>query len=338
VKNLLMMQERVLVVGSGSIGRRHLRNLRDLGVQQLATCDINSEQVAQLVAELDIQGYGEYQEALDKFKPQVVFVCTPPVFHVAQVLQAIRSGADVFVEKPLSNDLSGVEALIHEAKTRQRIVQVGYNLRFHPGLQMVKRLLEESAIGTVLWAKLEAAQYLPDWRPWQDYRASYTARKELGGGIILDGSHELDYLVWLLGQPSSIVCMAGRVSHLEVDVEDCATMLLRFPSGAQVDVHLDFVQRQYSRSCKLVGEEGTIIWDYPTNQVQVYRSHTKSWEVIDYPFQANEMYVAEVNHFLNCVRERTVPLVNLTQAAVVLQIALSAKMSAEHGRMEWFEW
>src|SRR5690606_21417659 len=115
--------------------------------------------------------------------------------------------------------------------------------------------------GKPLWANIEVGQYLPDWRPWQNYRESYTARKELGGGIILDASHEIDYARWLFGEVDTLLCMADKVSDLELNVEDCATVLMRMKSGMQVDVHLDCIQRHYTRHCKIVGANGTMHWD-----------------------------------------------------------------------------
>lgn len=324
----------VLVIGSGSIGRRHMRNLRALGIQRLVACDPVPDRLAPMVAELSVQPFADIGEAIQAAVPDLVFVCTPPVCHVPQALQAVQAGAHVFVEKPLSHTLDGVDGLIAEAEVRQRVVQVGYNLRFDPGLQRVKHLVDCGAVGRVLWARVEVGQYLPDWRPWQDYRQSYTARSELGGGIILDGSHELDYIIWMLGQPSEVMCMAGKVSDLQVDVEDCATLLLRFADGAQADVHMDFVQRGASRSCKLAGEHGTITWDYATHQVQVYQAETDSWEIHPCPCDGNDMYLAEVRHFLRCVEEAIPPLVDLNQAKVVLKAALAAKAAAAHGSLE----
>lgn len=325
---------KMLVVGCGSIGRRHMRNLRALGIQRLAACDPDPERLAPMVAELGIEPFADFEKAMIAIKPNLVFVCTPPVFHVPQALQAVQASAHVFVEKPLSHTLDGVDELIAEAEARQRVVQVGYNLRFHLGLQKVKQLVEDGIIGQILWARVEVGQYLPDWRPWQDYRRSYTARRNLGGGIILDASHELDYIIWLLGQPIEVVCMAGKVSDLEVDVEDCATVLLRFASGAQADVHMDFVQRGYARSCKLAGEQGTIIWDYPAHQVRIYQAETDSWETTPYTFDSNDMYMAEVQHFLGCVDRATTPLVDLKQAKRVLEVALAAKSAAAQGSLE----
>jgi predicted dehydrogenase len=324
----------VLMVGSGSIGRRHLRNLHAFGIRYLAACDINEEQLTPMVAELDVQPFTDFDEALTTVRPNLVFICTPPVFHVSQALQAVRAGAHVFIEKPLSHTLDGVDELIIEAEARQRVVQVGYNLRFHPGLKRVKQLVDEDAIGRILWAYVEVGQYLPDWRPWQNYHQSYSARRDLGGGIILDASHELDYAIWLLGQPVEVLCMASMVSDLNVDVEDCATVLLRFASGTQADVHMDFVQRGYSRSCKLAGDRGTVIWDYQANEVRLYRAEEDSWETISYSFDANDMYMAEVKHFLTCVTYEKTPTIDLNQARHTLQVALAAHAAAsERGPM-----
>jgi predicted dehydrogenase len=323
-----------LIVGVGSIGKRHLRNLHAAGIDQLGACDADATQLSPLIAEFGIRPFTDLDVALGTLEPDFVFICTPPVFHVRQALEAVRAGAHVFIEKPLSNSLDNVDELVAETAARRRIVQVGYNLRFHVGLQEIKRLLDNDAVGRILWARIEVAQYLPDWRPGQDYRHSYTARRDLGGGIILDASHELDYAIWLLGQPTEVMCMAGKVSDLQTDVEDCATVLLRFASGAQADVHMDFVQRGYARSCKLAGESGTVSWDYSANQVRVYKAETGSWEETSYAFKSNDMYVAEVRHFLECVTQATPPAVDLKQAKKVLEVSLAAKAAAAHGSLE----
>jgi len=287
-----------------------------------------------MVEQLGIEPHAKLEAALRTVSPDVVFICTPPVHHVHQALQAIRAGAHVFVEKPLSDRLDHIGELASEARSRTRVVQVGYNLRFHPGLLKLKQLLNEGVIGKVLWAHVEAGQYLPDWRPWQDYRESYTARRHLGGGILLDGSHEIDYVLWLFGRPKEVVCMAGKVSSLEVDVEDCASVLLRMAEACQVEIHLDFVQRGYSRSCKIAGEKGTLIWDFTTREVKLYSADTNDWESFPYNFEPNDMYVAEIQHFFNCIASGDAPAVDLEQAAAVLKLVIAAKVSAEKGCWE----
>jgi len=332
--NLAWSSYRVLVVGAGSIGQRHMRNLRTLGIQHLAAYDSDGDRLAPLVAELGIQAFGDFKSALRVFNPEIVFVCTPPVLHASQALQALAAGAHIFVEKPLATTLADARDLVAQTEQHRRIAQVGYNLRFNAGLQKVKELVDAGSIGRILWACAEFGQYLPDWRPWQDYRKSYSAQQTLGGGVILDVSHELDYVIWLLGKPTEVLCMAGKVSDLEVDVEDCATVLLRFANGAHADVHIDCVQRGYSRSCKLAGERGTITWDYVAHQVQIYRAETKSWDTLSYSEDGNDMYLAEVRHFLECVDQGAQPLVDIKQASLVLKVALAAKSAGAAERTQ----
>src|SRR5258708_28129834 len=179
-------QYSVLVVGAGSSGRRHMANLRKRGVQRLAAVDADAERLRPATEELGVAGFPDLAPALAAFRPQIVFICPPPAFHVEHALQSLRADADVFIEKPLSHCLDGVGELSSEASNRGRVVQVGYNLRFHPGIRTLKRLVNDGVAGRILWARAEIGQYLPDWRPRQGYRQSYTARRRPGGGLIFD--------------------------------------------------------------------------------------------------------------------------------------------------------
>ena len=329
---------KVLVAGCGSIGRRHLTNLKALGVKSLAGCDPDAERAREISAELGVPIFSDYSAALRKLKPDAVLVCTPPVFHLSQALQAMRAGAHLMIEKPLADRLEGTDALATEARDQHRKVQIAYNLRFHPGLLKLRDLIQTGELGRVFWVRAEAGQYLPDWRPSQDYRQSYTARRDLGGGILLDGSHEIDYLMWLLGKPVDVFCRSGKVSALEVDVEDSASMFLRFPGGAQAELHLDFVQRTYSRTCKVIGELGTALWDFSALELRWFLAKNEEWQSFPYSFEANDMYVAEVRHFLESLETGEAPLVSLAQGQDVVRVVEAAKASAAMGQTHTLEW
>jgi glutamate-1-semialdehyde aminotransferase/spore coat polysaccharide biosynthesis protein SpsF (cytidylyltransferase family)/predicted dehydrogenase len=329
---------RALVVGCGSIGRRHARNLKALGLEQLGFCDTSPEALKQCREELGGEIFAEYREALQKFKPDIVLICTPPVYHVEEALDALRAHAHVFIEKPLSHESSGIQTLIAEERRRDRNVQIGYNMRFHPGLQMLKELIDSGKIGRVLWLHVEAGQYLPDWRPWQNYRESYSARNELGGGIILDGSHELDYICWLLGRPTEVTCRAEHLSSLDVDVEDSAWIYLSFPERRRAELHLDFVQRAYTRTCKVVGETGTALWDFSVQEVRWFSAEQPGWNSIPYVFEPNDMYVAEMRSFLESLGNRTGPMVDLEQSRDVIRVVEAAKKSSDVGKSQKLNW
>jgi len=325
---------RILIIGGGSIGQRHLRNLTGLGMRDIVLVETDKQRRAQLKDNKYLKVYGDLN-LVAKERFDGALVCTPPNSHLGIAWKLIRSNIhSLFIEKPLSHTLKGVNEFISEVENRKIQVLVGYNLRFHPGLTLVKKLLKEKRIGKVLSVRIEAGQYLPDWRPQQDYRKSYTAKKKLGGGIILDGSHEIDYLFWLLGdiRPVEIFCFAGKLSPLEVETEDTAEILLKFSSGLIANIHLDFIQRTYFRSGKFIGEKGTIIWDYPSNQVKLYTIKKGEWQIFKLKFNPNDMYLEEMKHFLKVIQGKDKPRVDVKEGRDVLTMALLAKKSAFQGK------
>jgi predicted dehydrogenase len=327
---------RFVVAGCGSIGKRHIKNLRALGAREVFACDLRPDRRAEVEALLDIETVESLDAAWAR-KPDVIVIASPTALHISLALAAAERGAHLFVEKPLASAWDGVERLIGLARQKELVSLVACNMRFHPGLVTVKRLLAEKAVGRIISARVEVGQYLPDWHPWEDYRQSYSARTDLGGGVILDAIHEIDYIRWLVGEVTGVFCLAGKLSGLEIDTEDSAALLLRFENGAIGEVHLDYVQRVYSRTCQIIGEEGTIHWDYMAGQVRWYSSRIKDWQCFNDPadWEANRMYLDEMRHFFNCLARRAVPEQGLFEAARVLRIALAAKASALNSR--WIE-
>jgi predicted dehydrogenase len=322
-----------LVVGCGSIGERHIRNLLSLSAGEVLVYDVDTQRLSLIADKYNVRTYSDLSQALNQ-TIDAFMICVPPSLHIPFALKGIEHNAHLFIEKPISHTLDGVDKLNEEAKAKNLTVYVGYNMRFQPGLKLVKQLLNQGKIGKVLSADVEFGQYLPDWRSWQDYRRSYTARKELGGGIILDASHELDYIRWLIGgEVKEVSCFAGKISKLEVDTEDVAEIILKFDNNIIAGVHLDFVQRAYSRSCKLIGEEGTITWSYPEKKVRLFTTVANQWQEIDFKTEANDMYLEELKHFIRCIKGEEAPEVDGVTGRHVLEIALAAKKSAFTGRV-----
>lgn len=315
------------VLGCGSIGQRHIRNLVALG-SSVAAHDPSAEQLAAAVA-LGAQPVTDTGE-LFAGRPDAIFVCTPPAFHAEGLRAALGAGADVFVEKPIASDASGIDELIAEAERSKRIFAVGYNLRFHTGLRKAKALVDEGAIGRPLIVRAEFGQYLPDWRPTRDYREGYNASERLGGGVLLDQSHELDYVRWIFGEVRSVSAVVARVSDLAIDVEDTALLHVRLANGPLVEIHLDSVRRDYRRGCTVIGTEGTLEWDLRSG-VRLTTATGGREDFATAP-DINDMYVDEVRHFIECCTTRARPLVGGADGLRVLQITLAAKRAAAEGR------
>lgn len=326
--------QRFLVIGCGSIGKRHIGNLLALGTEEILTLDVRADRLSEVKAQFGVESLDNLEDAWER-DPDVALITVPTSLHVPLALQAAEHGCHLFIEKPLSDRLEGVDQLLEAVRDRNLVTLVGCNMRFHPGLMTVKRLLEEGAVGHVVAARVEAGQYLPDWHPWEDYRQGYGARRDLGGGVILDAIHEIDYIRWMLGEVEAVACFAGRLSHLEIETEDTAAILLRFADGAIGEVHLDYVQRTYSRTCHIIGDEGTIRWDYSAGEVRWYSAVLHEWRGFVNPsgWEPNQMYLDEMKHFLRCLAQEEQPTLDVFEGRQVLEVALAAKASAETGQI-----
>ncbi len=319
------MTERFFVIGCGSIGQRHIRNLRSLGARVITAFDPDRARLDRAVQEQSALPKPSVEAGLAD-RPDAVLVCTPPYLHTSIARQAIETGAHVFLEKPIAHTLEGVNDLVQAARQRERVLMVAYNLRFHVGLRKMKELLDRGAIGKTMVIQAEFGQYLPDWRPAQDYRTGYNVSAAMGGGIIFDASHEIDYVRWLGGEVEGVYCIAEHLSPLEMDTEDTAAITLRMADNRLAEIHLDCVQRGYTRQCKVIGTAGTLIWKFNEGVTEVRAD--KSSRVYPIAPDANDMYVAELRHFLACARGEETPLVCGAEGRRVLEIALAAKQSA----------
>lgn len=324
---------RFLISGCGSIGERHLRNLQTLG-HQVIVHDTRTERLLGLEQNYNVPTFRELERALEE-KVDGVLVCTPTAYHVPTAMRAVDRGFHVFVEKPLSNTLEGTEELVTTAARKGLVTLVGYNLRFFRSLRLAKKLLEDGLIGRPLSARAECGFYLPYWHPWEDYRGSYSANAALGGGVVLDHIHELDYLRWFLGEVREVFCFADKLSTLEIDTEDLAEILLRFESGAIAEIHLDYLQRSYRRSCEIIGEDGVIVWDYIHQTVQLYGKENNQYRVFleNINTDRNEMYIQEMEHFVRCIQGEDTPVADAAAGRRILEIALAAQQSAREGRI-----
>jgi predicted dehydrogenase len=323
------MVETILVIGCGSIGLRHLRNLRALGIERMLAYDPVVERRCQAEREAGAQPFESLELALAA-RPDAALICTPPHLHLSGALAALDAGAHLFLEKPIAHSLDGLDSFLDSASRQARVVLVGYNWRFHAAIRAVKELLDSGAIGRLLSIRAEVGQYLPDWRPSEDYRLGYNARADLGGGIIMDASHEIDYVCWLGGDAVSVYAEADKLSPLEIQAEDTAALLLRLKGNVIAEIHLDCTQRGYARNGKLIGTEGTLTWDYREGLRHVKADGTVVSTAL--PTEPNDMYVEEIRHFLACIRGQARPLVTGEQARRVLEIALAARKSAATGQ------
>ncbi|HYE87957.1 MAG TPA: Gfo/Idh/MocA family oxidoreductase [Vicinamibacterales bacterium] len=334
---------KVLVAGLGSIGQRHVRNLRALLGTQVEILAYRVRGLPHVItdgmtiaADLTIDEHyrlrpvARLDDALAE-RPEAVLVCNPTSEHVPTALKAIDAGCAVLIEKPLSDRADGVDGLIERVEGREAIAAVGYQMRFHPALVRLRELLDAGAIGRVVAVRVETGEYLPDAHPYEDYRQGYAARADLGGGVVRCFIHEFDYLYWLFGMPRRLMTMGGRLGALEIDVEDTASTLMEcVVDGRPVPVHVQqtLTQRPPSRTCIVSGDAGCIHLDL--NGPRLTRSDRSGHVVEDVDFTGftrNQLFVDELEHFLGSVARRHAPKVTVREAAHSLRIALAARDS-----------
>ncbi len=325
---------KALVVGGGSIGSRHLRNLKKLGVEPLGLVEPDPARRLAVSSELSAVSFSRLQDGLD-WDPHFVVAATPTHLHTEQTLEIVRAGLPVFVEKPLSHTAEGLAEISDLVASKHLCSMVGCNMRFHPGPVKVKQLLDEQRLGRILFARVHTGSYLPEWRPNADYRSNYAARAETGGGCILDCIHEIDLARWYLGEVDSVFCFAGHLSSLEIETEDVAVLICRHAAGALSEIHLDYVQRTYERGCQIVGELGSIFWDFNGRLVRWYDAAKKEWTNYPQPeaWELNQMYVDEMQHFLDCLTQERPTMLAIPEAVALMRLVFAAKESSVHGKM-----
>ena len=321
---------KLLVLGCGSIGKRHINNFSELA--EIAAYDSNND----AVKNLKVNAFKTLDAAFE-WQPDGVIIATPHDTHLTMAKRALQSGAHVLVEKPISNALAGVPQLIEMARVKTKKLHVVCNMRFHSAITVLKENLVR--IGKPLFARVSYGNYLPNMRPNVDYRTLYAANRQQGGGVILDGIHEIDYLRWLFGPVKSVTAEASKISDLDVDVEDYAALLLRHQNGVRTEIHLDYVQRCKQRNCKIVGEKGTLMWRSVGKKpehcyVRLFSTKNNAWETlyenVDEP--ANKPYKSLAFQFTQSILQQESDLASGDDGLCALRIALAAFDSAKTGR------
>ena len=321
----------VLIVGYGSIGKRHLENFLRFKDIQLTVYTKRND--LQLLKKKGIKVSNSLTECL-KENPDIGVIANETSLHTPIAIKLAKEGLDLFLEKPLSNSLKDIEKLRAIVKKNKLITQMGCNLRFHPCIKKIKNLIEQQKIGKIISAQVQCCSYLPDYHRWEDYRKSYAARKDLGGGVILTQIHEIDYMYWFFQEVENVISMSGKFSDLDVTAEDYAPSLLKFKNKIIGELHLDYFQRPEFRSCKIRGTKGEIYWDSVDNCVDVFNMNKKRWETkFDSGFSNNldtySSYVEELKHFLKCVKRRKETINDLEQGVTTLKIALAIKKASK---------
>jgi predicted dehydrogenase len=315
----------ILVIGIGSIGKRHINNLISLGYNNIVLVS-RSGNVGEALKHFPC--YNNTEIAIQNHQITHAVVCTPTSKHLVDLTILVENNIqNIYLEKPVSHNFVGIDELISVSKNFKRFV-VGFDLHFDPGLNKVRQLISDKNIGNILSANAFVGQYLPDWRPHEDHRKGMSASIERGGGVLLDLVHEFDYIRWFFGTPTHLASLVQHNKSLEIETEDLADVLIAFENNCTATIHLDYHQKKLVRNCIITGTNGTIKWDLSASQVNWIDNNKQEHNFSYKDFERNDRYVSIIKAFMN-ENEFDDRLVNLDDALVSLKMVIATKKSAQ---------
>lgn len=320
-------------MGYGSIGKRHIENLSSFSNMEILVC---SKRKYDYFLK---QKHCNLFESLDdciKEKPEFAIITNETHLHIKTAIKLAKAGIHLFIEKPLSNSLKGIKELLNITNKNKLVTLIGCNLRFHPSIKLIKEIICSQKLGRIISVRVENGSFLPEWHPSENYKKSYAARDDLGGGVVLTCIHEIDYLYWFFGNILEVFSITGKFSNLDIQTEDLSAILLRFKNNIIGEAHLDYFQRPNTRSCKIIGSKGTLSWDMTTNDVRYYDIKNQTWtrKLKLSNYDINMTYLEELSHFVDCIRKRKKTLNDLKEGTYTLKVALAIKKSSKLRKLQ----
>ena len=292
-----------LIIGSGSIGQRHIRNLIQTGVNDIIALRSKKGHYKKLPKDLHVIEVSSWDEAIGK-KPDIAIISNPTSLHLEAASTISNYVKGVFIEKPLSNSLDNCQELIDILYKNQVVSFVGHNLMFHPIIKNIIKFYNENDVGEIINIQCQVGQWLPDWHPYEDYKKAYFSRKDLGGGVALTLIHEIHLVIELAGQPIRVSGEITGYKKLDLDVDVCSDLMLKHKTGPVSQIHLDFLQQPSHRSGLVTFEKAWLGYDFNKMELTAQRINEEPqmlWNNSDY--DSNEMYVDQLKEFVRFVEE-----------------------------------
>ncbi len=327
------MSKHILIVGTGSAGKRHAKNLHALGCA-ISCMDPRRDRLEEISAEaITLKSvFTSLEDAFASGKTfDAVVVASPPSFHVQQAIYALQRGVPVLLEKPVSPDLDSALKLQAAIQDNGVPLLLGYTWRWWQPLLKVKQLLKRQGVGELKLVKFTMAAHLADWHPWERYQDFFMASKTLGGGAILDESHWLDLMLWFFGMPAKLFAKVEKISDLEIETDDNVDMLVFYNSGMRVSLHLDLYTRPHEKSIQFVGENGTLIWE--PNSIKIGKEMDPEWEIEKFNYDRNDMFVGVAEEFLSILSGGSQQTCTIDDGIRVLQLIEAARKSSSEEKV-----
>lgn len=315
------LKKPIVVFGAGSIGERHLRNLWHLGFENLIVFRQRKLPFRNL-EEVQVKTLTTWEE-LEQNIPYAAIICSPTSQHLTQTLKCVELGIHCLVEKPLSHNLEDFSLLFDAVKRNNVFVYVGYMMRFHPLIIKIKEFIDENKYGNLLSLNSKWGEYLPDWHPWEDYKDSYAAKKELGGGVALTLSHDIDVANFLINSKVvKHIIVNNYKSNLGIDVESGADILARYEDNTTANIHLNFHERNKERFLKLVFDDASIEFSFYNSQLIINKPNVEDEIVNIEDFDRNDLFIDQSKYFFSKINTFTKEesLTNIEESELIIKM------------------
>lgn len=317
-----MKKLKFLICGLGSIGLRHLQNLRALGHDDIIIYSTGKTTMPGAIeAQKNLQVLRCLDAALNE-NPDVCMVCNPTSLHAETALKAARAGCHLYIEKPISHSLDGLDLIREIVEDNDLSTLVTYQFRFHPHINALKNIFSQKAhqYGTPLYVNAEWSEYLPDWHPWEDYKIGFSARLDLGGGVFLTQVHPVNYLSYIFGPIASVRSNLSTTGVLGIEVDDIADQSIKFASGLVGHVHVDYHQKPRQHTMRVITSAGRFEWDNHKNKL-FFLNHSGNKSHFEIPdFERNDMFLEMLKHFIDCVEAKKATVFTIDDAIVELEL------------------
>ncbi|HOE16854.1 MAG TPA: Gfo/Idh/MocA family oxidoreductase [Syntrophorhabdaceae bacterium] len=321
-----------LVIGYGSIGKRHAANVVSMGHQAVL--------LRHSMSNPNREGFREYYSLDDVLENEKgidgAIVCSPTTKHLDDVRRLVRRNIPFLLEKPTTDKLRSTGEMKEILESMQfTIYDIGFNLRYHPIIKCIKDFLPNA--GKVYATKIYVGYYLPYWRKGIDYRESTSAKKELGGGVHVELAHDIDYTLWLIGLPEKVVGYVNRVSDLEISTDDICSAMMKYRDGSVVELHLDYLSHKYLRGGQIIAENGTLEWQWsPAEGSVTYcdKGSPGSREIFATGpgFDFNTTYTGELEHFIGILNGSRKTTVDIADAIETMKVIKAIEVSDREER------